>query len=453
MIRANENTPPARLVEYLDRDLEKTDLVLRRRSVLTRSQQGEWILVISVAQAFPDRASCPSPELPRRYDTLLLLEDWLDGRQARSFVDEVQTGTITLGGQTLSRSSSAIWQTEFVSPPNSFMDRVGLVIQTRFDTGQIVLAQEPLISVAEPYYPDATSALQDWAGLIQHHGHGDSRNGQIVFLLPEARAFFTEVISDNGVLRLTLAGSDVGSVGLVVKGAYWMSGRIHHFESGVSSDHVELRVPNEVERLEYVLIGPDGQMYDLQREAWGTTAGLTRQRSEQPDDALMAQVGDAREAGEGEEIEFKPFVDPAQPIGPVRGKSKFREIVRTIAAFANTRGGCIYLGVDDDCSLRGIQDDLAKWAKAKIGEDVLARYKGALTNKIRGELVGDVRFWIAFAAIDRATVAVISVSPFEAAPVGLKDEGLCYVRRGSSDRYLSPHEWLTVFGEPIDQWQ
>ncbi|MDE2113164.1 MAG: ATP-binding protein [Alphaproteobacteria bacterium] len=404
------------------------------------------MLAVSVVHAFPDPVLRPPPSASHRYKEILLLEDWLDCSGARSFVDAVQAGVITLDGKELSRGSAAMWQSEFVSPPNPFMDRIGFVVQTRFETRQIALTQEPLFTVSEPYYPDAAGALQDWSQFVQHHGHSDARNGNIIFLLPEARAFFTEASSDKGVLRLKLAGSDVGRASLIVKGAYWQDRKIHHFQRAVEGDHVELAVPSEVERLEYVLIGDGGEMYDLQREGWRATSGITRLRTEREDDALVRQVRAALEIGEGEEIEFKPFIDPTQPLGSVREKSKLREILRTIAAFANTDGGCIFLGISDDCSLGGIQVDLAKWTDAEAGAEACNRYKGTLTNKIKGELLGDCRFWMAFADVDGATVAIMTVSRFELAPVGLRDEGLCYVRRGASNRFLSPHEWHTIFG-------
>ena len=246
---------------------------------------------------------------------------------------------------------------------------------------------------------------------------------------------------------MKLAGSDVGRASLIVKGAYWQESKIRHFGQVVEGDHVEFLVPNEVDRLEYVLIGANGEMYDLQRERWGSPSGITRLRTGREDNALVRQIRAALDIGEGEEIEFKPFIDPAQPLGPIREKSKFREILRTIAAFANTNGGCIFLGTSDDCSVGGIQMGLAKWQDAEVSDDIRNRYKGALTNKIRGELLGDCRFWMAFAEVDGATVAIISVSRFESAPVGLRDEGLCYVRRGASNRFLSPHEWHTIFGQ------
>lgn len=450
MIRTlNETVPPANLITYLDHDTAATKAALRRRSILIRSPQDEWLLALSVVEAFPDPERIPQPQQSHHYDGLTLFEDWPSHSEARSFVDDVQAGKIILDDKTLVRSSGAVWQSEYVAPPNPFMNRIGFVFQTRFETRPINLAQEPLISVKEPYYPDAASALQDWAGLIQHHGYNDGRNGHVVFMLPEARAFFTKANADNGVLRLTLAGSEVGRSSLIVKGAYWLDGKIHHFEGGATEDQVELPVPNEVERLEYVLLGTDGQMYDLQREGWGQTAGLARSRSGRTDDALIQQILEAQEAGEGETVEFKPFIRPDEPLGGVREKGKFREILRTIAAFANTAGGRMFLGVGDDCSLSGIQVDLAKWQNGEVSEEVCKRYGGALTNKIRGEIVGDCRFGIAFSEMGGATIAILTVLRFETAPVGLKDEGLCYVRRGSSNRYLAPHEWRTIFG----QWQ
>ena len=163
MIRVlNETSPPASLAAYLDENPQDHRLALRRRSVLIQSAEEQWVLAISVVHAFPNSALCPLPTVSHRYKELLLLEDWLDCSEARFFVDAVQAGMITLDGKELTRATAATWHSEFVSSPNPFMDRIGLVVQTRFETRQIALAEEPLFTATEPYYPNAAGALQDW---------------------------------------------------------------------------------------------------------------------------------------------------------------------------------------------------------------------------------------------------------------------------------------------------
>lgn len=445
MIRTvNETTPPVNLTEYLQSNLDNSDFVLRRRSVLVHTAPDHWVLAISVVQAFPDKTLRPEPQLSRKYDRIQLLEDWLDVFQVRKIIESIQAGTMTIADVSLTRTSGPNWQSEFVAPPNNFMDRVGFVVQTKFEQHQIPLMQDPLISATEPYYPDDATALQDWAALTLHHGYNDGRNGHIVFLLPEARAYFTSAVSDNGTLLLNLGGSAIGSITLIVKGAYRIEGKLHHFGGLAIGDHVEFQVPNEVERLEYALIDSEAGLYDLQRESWGAQAGSLRRRASTPDDALVQHIRDAVESGEGPTVEFKPFIDPNEAPGAIREKTKFREILRTIAAFANTAGGSIFFGVEDDCMLKGIQEDLAKWGDCEPNEGLRIRYKGTLTNKLCDHLLGDIRFAIAFATADDALIVVLSVARQEGAPVGIKDDGHYYVRRGSNSVRLMPHEWPTV---------
>jgi Putative DNA-binding domain len=445
MIRtANEATPPVNLTNYLQSNLDNSDFVLRRRSVLIYTAQDHWVLAISVVQAFPDKTLRPEPQLSRKYDRIQLLEDWLDVSQVRKFIESIQAGTMTIADLSLTRTSGSNWQSEFVAPPNNFMDRVGFVVQTKFEQHQITLAQEPLISATEPYYPDDATALQDWAALTLHHGYNDGRNGHIVFLLPEAGAYFTSAVSDNGTLRLSLGGSAIGSIPLIVKGAYRYDGKLHHFGRQAIGDRVEFLVPNEVERLEYALIDLKARLYDLQRESWGAQTGSLRQKASTPDDALVQHIRDAVESGEGPKVEFKPFIDLDEAPGGIREKTKFREVLRTIAAFANTEGGSIFFGVEDDCMLEGIQEGLAKWGDCEPNEDLRTRYKGTLTNKLCDHLLGDIHFGIAFATVDDVLIAILSVAQHESAPVGLKDDGYYYVRRGSNSVRLLPHEWPSV---------
>lgn len=71
---------------------------------------------------------------------------------------------------------------------------------------------------------------------------------------------------------------------------------------------------------------------------------------------LVEQAEADLRAGEGDEIEYKPFIDIKD--------SKEREVIETIIAFANTRGGRLYVGVDDE----GVPQESAKLRKAGKGD-------------------------------------------------------------------------------------
>ena len=64
---------------------------------------------------------------------------------------------------------------------------------------------------------------------------------------------------------------------------------------------------------------------------------------------------------EDSDIEFKSQL----PSGDTSGKKRLRE---TFCAFANTKGGLVFFGINDDKSIRGISND--GQFKTKLGQIV-----------------------------------------------------------------------------------
>ena len=121
-----------------------------------------------------------------------------------------------------------------------------------------------------------------------------------------------------------------------------------------------------------------------------------------------------------------------------------REVITTVIAFANTEGGNIYLGVEDDCTITGVGHDLQKWAESAVDDSVIARYLGTLKNKIKEVVHGEVELHVAHAVISDALVIVIEVPPAPIKPISLQQDQHLYVRTGASNRKLPPDQWKSV---------
>ncbi|MBO7406824.1 MAG: putative DNA binding domain-containing protein [Clostridia bacterium] len=101
-----------------------------------------------------------------------------------------------------------------------------------------------------------------------------------------------------------------------------------------------------------------------------------------------------------------------------------RTILKDVVAFANTDGGAIYIGVNDDGEVTGLAE--------------LDKIQNQLTNSIKDTIMPDI---IPFVRVDpveidgrqviKVTVAVGSERPYFLKEKGLSPEGV-YVRRGSS---------------------
>ncbi len=436
----NSTNLPDALSDYFKSSFKRTGFGLRRRAVLLRPLFGQWFLLCCTVEAFPDPERRPAPVASRAYLSANLFEDWLDEAGTEAFLSDIQRGTINFGKYALNRKGPAIWNSELVALRNNYMVGPGYVVRTRYEEQQVGVPSEPLLSPTEPYYPDLNEAARDWLGLVQYH----QPTGEITFLLHEARAFFTRAFSDGELLRIEVAGSEVNSRSLMVKGAYWRGQKIHHFSDQVRDQVVSFSVPEDADRLEYFLMDSAGELYDFQRESQLHDSGIPRIRVAAARRGLAQQVENARLEGEGEQVEFKPFVDPSTGVGGQRSRTKLGEVAKTIVAFANTSGGQIYLGIDDTCGLVGIERDLAVWAKAQSSDSLLERYRGDLIQKLRGEIVGDVSISISFVVLGEHTVGIIEVSEALRKPLVLRDDNHFYVRSGANNRQLPPSQWEHV---------
>ena len=105
-------------------------------------------------------------------------------------------------------------------------------------------------------------------------------------------------------------------------------------------------------------------------------------------------------------------------------KEYVKDILKTVIAFANTSGGKIYIGIDDDGKVLGVQ---------RLDTDILK-----LSNSIRDSIKPDITLFasILVEKIDSKDVIVVDVQKGASSPYYLTDKGIrpsgVYVRQGAS---------------------
>jgi len=131
------------------------------------------------------------------------------------------------------------------------------------------------------------------------------------------------------------------------------------------------------------------------------------------------------EAGENLTTEFK--------------REYTEEIKKTIVAFANTAGGTLYIGINDDKSITGV----------KNLDDTLLQ----VTNAVRSSIKPDVTLFVDYKTekIGKAAIIAINVQrgtacPYYLASKGIRPEGV-YVRQGSSSVPASETAILNMIKE------
>lgn len=422
----------------------------RRRSVMTNAGS-RWELVCCTIERLSPGAATFEPTPSRRYTKVLLYEDLLTEEECLQFASDIQAGRSRIGECELETRQAPQWQSQLLPVNNHYMSGAGLVVSVSVGQRSARPQIGPLLAPDQPYYPDLDEAGRDWLSFTTYHGQNDGRNDHICFLLPETRAFIDGAeFLESGLLAIKVAGMEVNALDLLIKGAYWERGAIRHFEQAVTGSKAIVQVPEDADRLEYYLLDGVGTTFDFHREdrygrtQTGSSVLGPSKRS------LEGQVRAALSAGEGMNIEFKPFVAPDPKKTPGGAKTKLDEIAITAVAFANTEGGHIYLGVNNDCELAGIEAKLCEWADESSTDSVIGRYLGALKNHIKSAVVGELAIEAWHVRLDGALIAVIHVPAADRKPIAVRQDHYLYARTGASNRKVPPEQWRIVL-EPSDK--
>lgn len=433
------------LLQLVDRFLrEPAHRTYRRRAVLCK-RGNEWALLCGVIESVVQEGQI-APQISHVYSNTVLFEDWLDINQMKAVIQQLSLKTSLFGeypvpidGVSWHRPED--WQ--------SYMRRSGVVFSAAVSTTKLNTNYDKLVQYEQPYYPDTFEAARDWLGWPIYHGDSDARNGHLLFLFPQAEAFIRNVGFQTGhQLLVELEGTDVLSKELRLKGAYWDADGIHHLDVAVTQKSITLDVPKTADRLDLILVGPRNMVFDSRsyRRAIGVAGegsifnSATASRTDR-----IVQIASG---GEGPTVEFKPFIR-LKPAG-TKGKQvedsdnrKFSEVVRTVAAFANSEGGTIYFGISDDCQISGINAEVREWAEAELSL-ALEQYRGTLLQAINGRLHSSVRLDARILQIDERAVIEVEVATADQECLSITGDPTLYVRTGATNRSVAPEEWFSL---------
>jgi len=114
--------------------------------------------------------------------------------------------------------------------------------------------------------------------------------------------------------------------------------------------------------------------------------------------------------GESANIEFKEKFD--------------KETIETASAFANTKGGLIFIGITDDGKLKGFN----------IGRDTIKNMANKISQSTDPRVIPEIEK----SEIEGKDVVIIRIKEFPIKPVSVK--GRCFRRVGTSNRMMTPQE-------------
>ncbi len=165
-----------------------------------------------------------------------------------------------------------------------------------------------------------------------------------------------------------------------------------------------------------------------------------------PAPTVLSPVSELVEGGESLTVEFKSSVwhsyKPDVPEKIIVGS-----IIKTLAAFLNTDGGSLVIGVDDDGNALGLQPD---FDRKKLDADGFENAVTSIAISALGE-VATKRCKMRFAEFDGTTVAIIDVdrSPKPVYADTDKGKGIFYSRIANTTRIVAGEELVSYVA---DQW-
>ncbi|MCJ7812814.1 helix-turn-helix domain-containing protein [bacterium] len=122
------------------------------------------------------------------------------------------------------------------------------------------------------------------------------------------------------------------------------------------------------------------------------------------------QLREIIEKGESETVEFKENFD--------------KEAIETTGAFANTKGGNIFIGVSDKGKMIGVQ----------LRKETVNSWVNQIIQSTDPQIIPEIEV----DAVDGKNVVIILIKEFPIKPVSVK--GRCFRRVGTSNRMMTPSE-------------
>jgi hypothetical protein len=217
-------------------------------------------------------------------------------------------------------------------------------------SGQSWPPDDSLIAADAPYYPSLNQVLSDFFA-IRVQGYSQYFRGQVVIVLSDFRARISKLTVALAHLRADIECGMIPASDLVVKVfAEGQIGRLVQETIRPKEPFVQLDLSDK----------PSFACVALVCEATGETLqekifreGVSWREPDVVVEPLEPEIEQLLLTGESETVEFRVQLDKGKP----------QRLAKTAAAFANTKGGTLVFGVDDDhhvvgCEIQGMADTI-----------------------------------------------------------------------------------------------
>ncbi|HEY1772930.1 MAG TPA: ATP-binding protein [Gammaproteobacteria bacterium] len=374
------------------------------------------------------------------YRDLILRRDRVDAAGLSEILRTIQSqGRMTISNMTGVVQSGGAWSAESFPGGNIHDSRACLVL-TRSLGSNYGMPSSALVNYSYPYFENPTEAINAFCGM-QLNEH-DSRLNNLYIVVPDTQAYFAGMTLTDRGLTVQIGGSiDLGKLRL--KGQMSIEGKAQKISTEVVNNEATIEISSSPASISVWLVGKPDIKYDhyaepifygqkrsfeiCAKESGGATADL---------------VADAINTGEGETLEFKPFISLGNP--------KEKEILRTVVAFSNSDGGQIIFGLSDEAQIVGIEQGLRSLAtpEKESTEKLAEKYINALKERINHSIRGSLSLRYRTISYGNHTLLVVDIEPSKNPPVYLLEGNEIFIRKGANNVRPNPESDLARFYRP-----
>ena len=302
-----------------------------------------------------------------QYDELTLVEQWVPAARLDDYVSALVRGAVSVASVAVSASFNDFTLRRDLRTHGNVTGWPEWRGVLRMNGRTRDYPRDEVARYGLPPYRTIAHAVNEWVHRRSRNADANSPefNAEFIVGVPDTRGRLMRAGWVGGtvtVIRESHLGDDSG---LQLQVRY----------IGDAAETFELISPCPAEVVRSVPTGTESILLYLVHRDGGLLAerllgAYQRQRAQPPEEVLTLEAETERDlaGGECEFVEFKPFIKVQDP--------KEEELERSLVAFANTGGGRLFIGVNDDGSPQGaraLKDTVkdAEGQQAALG--VLAR--------------------------------------------------------------------------------
>jgi hypothetical protein len=263
------------------------------------------------------------------------------------------------------------------------------------------LPSEPLVALNQPLFESGYAVFRVLFGFdVQQSQY----LGKILFILPNFAVKITQVKLGSNQMSISILTKGVSAEETVAKIYCEAPPKVYQTEVLFKDSRAEIPLDfAPYYYLIYLLSKKTGEILDHRRFhlSWANLPDdIVREAS--PEDVEQIIM-----LGEGSEVEFKQEFP-----------TNWDEFGETIVAFSNTRGGTIFVGVDDHGSITGIKN---------------SKTEDAIQDSVRSHVEPPVEIRMTKHEVSGQSILAVQVKEGENKPYMLRNKG-AFVRAGKTDR-------------------